>query len=533
MTSDDRPVSVPAFDNKGVIYEIPARAEHSAKHYMKALTRQEDRRFLLAVIDFANEYGLQHDKGGELVYLLDSDQLSAAAELHPATDVKTGRSTINSRLKRLLSLGVFTREFLIVEGIKGKRYKYELLPADLVLANAQNDSRREFNNHRTTPYRQALREQRQQMIDLDAQLLEPPKQLQKAHSERLFNNVFFSCGRLGTRDPRRDKIITHYKFRDEQIVVTATSGGDAALFSLDDQTTVLAIITLVIFCNEERMRKGQELRNDYYLDVAHVCSICGLPPNGANRKTVRDSIDRLYHSNLNIQCPTDSEFAKYFGLTSFTDANGVFTPDNMDIRFLWRRDSASMEKELSKHRLPRLYRITLHPLIFNQLSDPEIWNTFVVNPALLQNRFGMINHLYFFAARTIARVPGKVRNYTMRAVQQMIMPAVERYDNWQRSLFTELEAFAEKTNQKWVDGEAVTLDIYGYMVKLQPNRVHGYMMTFWFNEDDPFLGKNGLIQKMRDLAPVSQGTLPGMELEEEKTSDPDNNAPGEGFFSPL
>lgn len=515
---------IPKFAAKGPIFCIKEESSFYMREYFSVLPKPEDRLFINAIVRNAIDFGtLDATNKDEVAYLLDIEQLKASVAFNKSK-IALGKTVLNERLNNLVDSQVMSRNELTsvildkmdlpVNNLRGKKFVYTLLPADQVIANAKiiNEPKPfKVNSHRDKKYYETLQAKEQQLISIDATMLVLPQDSKHAYSERLLNNVFFACGRLSVRDPRKKRIETSYPFKGENIRIVATSGGDVDLFSLDDQNTVLAIITMVIFANGRRSREGKPNRNEYYLDIAHLCNICGLDASGANRETLRKSIDRLYFSNLNVSCPPNSQFAQFFGLSSFTDNGQEFTPNNMDFRFLWQRDSASIEEDLAESRKPRYYKIALHPLIYSQLLDPEIWNTFVINPELLKNRLRLVTHLYFFAARMIARVPGKNLSWPLRSVHNQIMPASNRYDNWKKSLFSELKTYAKNSNQVW-DSEECTLDLFGYFVKISKNAVYDYRVTFWFNEKDPILGIDGLVQKLAQ--PYEQTELSFKDVED-------------------
>lgn len=510
MTAEINPV-IPTFDNRGPIFKIGSSAVENIRLYINTVIKQEDKDFMKAVIQYASYHGklfiddgadtgrkLNNSERDEVFYLIDIEQLRAATNLSDKRKVGLSKASLATRLNRLQEMGIFNREIIKVPSKNGRLYQYTLQPLDTILDTPlpQSSVITKPPKVRNKDYYQKLKLKDEELLEADAQLLIYPGKLGHAYSERLLNNVFFACGRQSVRDSRTDLIETFYPFQGELVKITATSGGNTDIYSLDDQNTVLAVITMVIYTNKERMELGRKITNEYFLDIVDLCKICGLSSDGANRTTFRKSLDRLYFTNLNVVCPPHSKFAEFFGLDSTTDNGERFSPDNLDFRFLWSRDSvAEIEDDLTGDRLPRKYRISLHPLIFTQLLDQDVWNTFVINPSLLKNRLKMITHLYFFASRLIARDPTRIFSFPIKAVQKQIMPAIQRYQTWQTALLNECSKFAEKTNQTWIKDGENTLDIYGYFIKVAPHYAHGYKLTFWFNQDDPILGKDGLIQK--------------------------------------
>ncbi|UUA75170.1 hypothetical protein [Cellvibrio sp. QJXJ] len=491
-------VDIPNFDNHGPIFKVEASSIDSIRLYLSTLIKREDIDLLKVIIMLATSHGKIIVEDQIQYFMLDIEQLRAAVNQTKDSKISLSKATLSKRLNSFIEYGVFDRKQISIAGKQGRLYEYTLQKIDEILARPLPKKQKPLTTHegRDINYYKALKEKETDLLQSGVQLLSYKDSDGHAYSERLLNNVFFSAGRQSVRDSRNEKIVTHYPFQNEMIQITATAGGDSEIFSLEDQNTVLGIITMVVYTNENRLAKGLEVKNEYFLDLVDLCKICGLESVGSNRTTFRKSIDRLYFTNLNIACPPNSKFAEFFGLDSVYENGQRFNPDNMDFRFLWQRDSVSeIEDGLSGVRLPRKYRISLHPLIFSQLLDPEVWNTFVINPMLLKNRLKMITHIYFFAARNIARDPTRVLTFPIKTVQKQIMPSAIRFNDWQNALLTECRKFAEKNAQQWIDGHENTLDIYGYFVKFTPHMSHGYKITFWFNQADPILGKDGLIQK--------------------------------------
>src|SRR5690625_3879531 len=412
-------MDIPEFTYASPIFCIPESSDDHLRTYMKLITKPNDRAFVLFVITAALTHGVRLPHSDPTDLYLDYKQLKAVVDKDDMK-IPLGMSSLRNRLARLCDVELFVAERLNTPHLRGYRNSFNLQsPATLVRSSAiQKDDEVgpafQPPHKRDKAYYAAAQKARQSLSNHDGQLLESPKELKRAHSERLLNNVFFGCGRLSSRDPRRKKIVTFYPFKGEVVEITATAGGESDLFSLDDQNTVLAIITLVIYSHYSQAGNNVPLAsipNEYFLDICALAEVCGLEPNGANRQTLRRSLDRLYHSNLHVQCSKDSLFAQHFGLYSSMGDGREFHPDDLNFRFLSALDAVSEpDPTISGARRPRYYRISLHPLIHRQLLDKEVWSTFVVDPMLVRNRLRLVTHLYFFAARMIHRSRDKVHS---------------------------------------------------------------------------------------------------------------------------
>ncbi|MDQ2077414.1 replication initiator protein RctB domain-containing protein [Marinimicrobium sp. ABcell2] len=512
-------MDIPEFTYTSPIFCVPENADDQLRTYMKLLQKANDREFVLSVITAALEYGvvLPHSDPIDRHLYLDYDQLKVAVE-KSGTKLALGLTSLRTRLARLCDMELFSAERLNTPQLRGYRNAFTLQsPTALVrsgLIQVDSDEPQfEPSNKRDKTYYAATRKARQSLTSQEVQVLESPKELKRAHSERLLNNVFFGCGRLSSRDPRRRKIVTLYPFKGETVEITATAGGESDLFSLEDQNTVLAIITLVINTHYSKTTHNiplSSIPNEYFLDICALAEVCGLDPNGANRNTLRKSLDRLYHSNLHVQCSKDSVFAQHFGLYSSMGDGREFHPDDLNFRFLSALDAVSeSDPDIAGSRRPRYYRISLHSMIHKQLLDKDVWSTFVVDPELVRNRLRLITHLYFFAARMIHRDRELVRSYPIETVQSLTMPAHTRFDNWRRSLFNELKKFAIGQGTVFDEKKINVLELFGYFVKIAPDHKFGFTFTFWFNPNHPVLGcsileEKSLSQRTLDLRPPNK-----------------------------
>lgn len=502
-------MDIPEFTYSSPIFCVPESAEKDLRTYMSLIETPNDRAFVLCVITTALAYGTNLPHSDKSDRYLDYNQLKSVVE-KDGTKIPLGLSSLRHRLARLSDAGLFVAERLRTPHLRGFRNSLNLQSPTTLVRNPVPESKSypafQPPHKRDKSYYTAIQKARQDLRNHDAQLLESPKDLKRAHSERLLNNVFFGCGRLSLRDPRRKKIVTHYPFKGEVVEITATAGGDTDLFSLDDQNTVLAIITLVIHSHYTQTTNNVPLTsipNEYFLDICALAHVCGLNPNGANRQTLRRSLDRLYHSNLHVQCSPDSRFAQHFGLFSSFGNGREFHPDDLNFRFLSALDAVSEpDPTISGARRPRYYRISLHPLIHRQLLDKDVWSTFVVDPKLVRNRLRLVTHLYFFAARMIHRRKDKVNSFPIETVHRLTMPAHARFDNWRRSLFIELRKFAANQGAQWKENETNILELFGYFMKVEPDIRHGHVLTFWFNPSHPVLGYSLMERKSLGQVPL-------------------------------
>lgn len=433
---------------------------------------------------YASRYGTAHEDG---TVLLDFKQYVWICESVGAKPF--AKPTLYKKLTEFRDKNIFAKIEHNLIGKKGKQYFYELQhPKDFKLSKPTliDDSTQkpieqvEYRSLRTSQYYSEQKALVEKLINDDEQLLLIPENFTQGYSERLINNIMFACGRQNLRDKKSKIIKMNYRFQDEFVKIVTTTTTDSEIYSLEDQSTILGIITLIVHSNKEYDSMGKTIENSYLIDVAELCRVCGLKPVGSNRALIRNSIDRLYSTNANITSPKNSKFADFFGFSDFTHEGFRFTPDNFDFRILWSRDSISELDPASGARMPRYYRISLHPIIFKQLLDKNIWNTFVVPTELITERCKYVIQFYFFAARNIKKKRGVVRKFSIVSLHKQLCPSDTRLDNWTRSVLNDFKKYGEKNGLNWDKNSTITFPVYGYYVKFTRQPKGMLYLTFWY-----------------------------------------------------
>jgi|GEM_PF-4294555 len=470
---------IPTFNHTDVVIGIERDLIKTFKDTVEKISNKNDRVFLSSLVNHCLNYGEELKRDGGTYYLLDLPQVTAICE---NSQMGKSKAIISRRYKRLTEDNILKKVVNNVKGKLGRQSIHLTISNDeyaLSATNKQIEQKDNLNAPVKTP-------SKLNKNDIASDILKTPKKMDKAYSERFLNNVLFACGRLNNRDSRTAQIITQYKFRDEFIKINTTSQTGTKIFSLNDQVTMLAIMTLIVLCNKNRESDGAVHRNEYYFDINQICSACGLGNSGGNRKILEESIERLYRTNMNIKCPVGSEFAQYFNLKSYTDRGVTYTPNNFDFKFIWEKSSQDLVGEKKM-----LYQIALHPIIYRQLLDPNTWNTFNINPRILRNRIPIVNHLYFFASRIVDRKSSRHLKYPIQYVRNSMMPSIEDIVIWETALLKDLAKFCKKEGQIWhEDGMDNIVNIFGYYVKISKHPIQRYSMTFWFDSDDVFFLQN-------------------------------------------
>ena len=403
-------------------------------------------------------------------------------------NIGSGDTILKKRSSVLAEIGLFKKE-------KFQRPKCK--PADLFVLQDATDvldvpSRgKQFKDHR--PHRQKLKEIKTQLIEADAQILDSSLPIRLARSERLWNGVFGSCMRASRTDPRRtEPFSTIYRIGSDQIEIITSSQSDSEICHVDDQRTIRAVITMVCIEIVERMDLNKEILNEFYIDIVDLCDIMGLDGSGANRDTIRDSMKRLYSTNFNLIIDSESEtghrFAEQFGITPGAD--------DLNFRFLTELDS-SIDREYggSSVRRPRWYRIALHSKTFHDLVDLNVISTFIDNKEILKVSSGLIHIFYTWCCIHVKRSGKRVINISLPDLQKFMIPA-SRYDNFRDRFIAVLKHHQEKSKKNWNHDGVNMINLFGYIVKMEPDIANDFIFSAYRDKSDPIIGDSSMHNRL-------------------------------------
>jgi len=482
--------------SSGSVYRVKKRHLGQIKIYsdLDCFSKTE-RTFLLGLLELCSSLDNIPESDNNLTIDVTRTELQ---EWLKEKNIGSGDTILKKRSAALTEIGLFKKE---------KYQRPKCKPADLfILQDATNvldvpSKRKQFKDHR--PHRQKLKEIKTQLIEADAQILDSSLPIRLARSERLWNGVFGSCMRSSRTDPRRtEPFSTIYRIGSDQIEIITSSQSDSEICHVDDQRTIRAVITMVCIEIVERMDLGKEIRNEFYIDIVDLCDIMGLDGSGANRDTVRDSMKRLYSTNFNLILDSESEtghrFAEQFGITPGAD--------DLNFRFLTELDS-SIDREYGggSVRRPRWYRIALHSKTFQDLVDLNVISTFIDNKEILKVSSGLIHIFYTWCCIHVKRSGKRVINITLPDLQKFMIPA-SRYDNFRDRFLAALKHHQEKNNQVWHQDGVNIINLFGYIVKMEPNLVHDFLFTAYRDKSDPIIGDSSMHNRLLNTGKL-QGQL--------------------------
>lgn len=339
------------------------------------------------------------------------------------------------------------------------------------------------------PHIGKLSEIKNQLVIADAQILDRNLPVHYARSERLWNGVLGSCMRSSNSDSRgSDPFTTIYRFGPDTIEIITSAQSDSETAHINDQRTIRTIMTLVHLAIQERREIGAEIKNEFFVDIVDLCNLMELDGSGANRDTVRKSMERLYSTNFHIKLDSTSaagqQFVDFFGFS--------VGADDFNFRFLTEMDS-SLDRKYGGGavRRPRWYRISLHSKTFQDLVDTETISTFIDNKELLGLSSGMLHLLYSWCTWNVKRAGNRKAVATMRRLQRQLIPA-SRYDTFLARLLNQLKRYTLSKGKLWDDHEPNSINLFGYKVKIIPDEANDFIVEAWRDKKDPVIGDNSL-----------------------------------------
>jgi len=499
----------------GSVYKIKKRQVRQLKLYsdLQCITEAE-RCFLLELISLAAIKFEQIDEEIQTIDITRPEFKKWLDEKNEEIDVEVAKEEDEKIKKIIKKKKIGASETLIKKRsasfttmglfVKDKFRRENFKPSDLFLLQdptnvAHLDAvEKKFKDHRTQRIR--LKEIKSSLVEADAQILDSQLNVRLARSERLWNGVFGSCMCSSRNDPRKNESFsTIYSFGADKIEIITSSQTDSQICNVDDQRTIRAVITLACIATAERIQFGQNIINEFFVDIVDLCKIMGLDGSGANRDTVRDSMKRLYSTNFNIVMDSDSEagarFADQFGITPGAD--------DLNFRFLTELD-ASIDREYGggSVRRPRWYRISFHSKTFQDLIDPNVISTFIDNKEILKVSSGLIHVFYTWCSIHVKRRGSRVLTVSLPDLQKQLIPAT-RYDNFRERFLVALRRQQLNSNENWIERGVNIVKLFGYIIKMEPDPSYDYIFTVHRDKKDPIIGDGSIHNRLSNTKQAS------------------------------
>lgn len=433
----------------------------------------------------------------------ESIKIMVEASLNPengAHRIKLGYtdSGIVKRFNQWIELGFFQKTRLKRKGFKSLNHYIMVAPSKVMTFPKR--IKKSIKDPRVS--RLEMIDKRKQLIHGGELLFELNRfnEQSEVKTERLFNSVFNSCIRLSTHDPRKDSIETTYYFgltkSAEKIkIITKTT---SEIMVLDDQTTLLAIVSMICNLNRRREEDGKPHSNSYLIDIRPLCRMLGLEPSGGNRDTVRKRIQRIYDTQFEIICPPNSRFAKHFDLFSHTEAGEQLTVDERHYRFITEMDITHQDLDENNEvaSRPSMFRISIHSDTYKKMLDPDVWNTYSVPPELLRSS-GMVFALYQFASYQLGRTVKKNREskeFMLAQLHSLLFPA-SSFNNFKRTFFDQFKSHFKSHGVEWSDSKQSinTINLFGWWIEFSfIEQANDYQIKITRDQNDNYVGSKSL-----------------------------------------
>lgn len=445
---------------------------------------------------------------------------SAIVEYIESTPKEKGKSLklgytssgLNKRLKTFVEQGIFIKDTLPRTGLKPINHYILVSPSKIsalpvVEKKITKDPR---------IARKEMLEFKNQLIRSGETLFDPKNfnELVDVKSEVMFNGVLSSCIRLNSFDPRKTNIETTYLFGNgknaEKVKINTRSASEISI--LDDQPTILALVSMICSINKDRQQKGKPLENYYPIQINVMLGLMEIPANGGNLVTIRQRIQRLHDTQFEIVCPPNSRFAQHFGLYANSDDGNQHVIDDHTYRFITELDWVHAPSKDGEHTTHApMIRISIHSGTYKKLLDPEVWNTYSVPAALLRSS-GMILTLYTFASRHLGRTVKKgkdCKDFSLRQLKEQLFPA-PTYQNFKRTFLKQVQDHFKQCGVTWSDDPSVvnSINLEGWFFEFSICEVtKDYRIKIIRDLNDIYVGTKSIHNKILASKAPHQGAL--------------------------
>ncbi len=424
----------------------------------------------------------------------------------------SGLAMIKRRLKRLADKGVLRRQEKTHPRAKDILYLEDITPVMQLPA-----VKRGFDDHRKER-RRLEDKKRERALAPDIQRLENDL-MTVGWSFMLWVDVLPVCFRTSALDPRSEIYSRiHIPGRGECEVKTTSQTG-SAITTIDDERTIKALLSLVAARMEESHDTGEEILNQWDLDIVDLCDSMGLKPTGGNRDTVRDSIYRLADTMHTISMSDEA-----WERTTELHGEGR-TGSRVRVTFL--KELTEAEERIGKTRRPRYFRFELSTAAYQGLlehitksrADEQRVMVFIHNPAVLRLSGGVLHRLYDWAAAHCTRSAHsrrpRVAETTLTNLWDKGLLADLPYRLARHRILKAIRAEMGKCGKTWADEGTNTLYLSGYWLSVYNDLdLDDWVIEAFIDTRDPFIGESSVhnrlsrLQTRREDASATQCTRP-------------------------
>ena len=479
-------------------------------------------RFLHAVISHLFEKSLADNSNNSFIFT-DVSDLSHKFDHH---NIGQSPANISKRINELHELDVFRlvnvdiskahqkptikRVFVFNELIDLSKFITQEAPQEIGQAlNEVIDQ--SIASTREKPKRQEAKNQFVSSINSDG-LLENNSitSIDEALRESYIYKTFIlltPCMRISSKNDRHFLQTTQTINGKTKIVMTAQNHNDLGICTIGDQQTINIIISLVIYIVKSYIELKLPLNNDFLLDITDLAKLRGVNPVGGNRKTIADSLNRLYYTQYTIDIKGNSE--DKFEISEIIDIAGM---DHNNLRFLTELNTdLEIDPDNNKKKTPRWIRLSLNQRTYQRIIEKEISRYEAIEHNAVRN---IDNPVFFKAPRELMLYSnglvhlliqhlnvkiGRERKHQIEISNQTFhreMAASSKKPIFDKLLYQAFKSLHNKNARKrpWQSSGVNSITALGYHMTIQTLNDTIVKGIFSRDRNDPITGDNSAHQ---------------------------------------
>ena len=153
-----------------------------------------------------------------------------------------------------------------------------------------------------------------------------------------------------------------------KVDMTAQNHNEHGICTIGDLQTINIVISLCIYIIQSYIELKLPLHNDFLIDITDLARLKGVKPVGGNRKTIADSLNRLYFTQYTIDIKGNNE--DKFKISEIIDIPGM---DHNNLRFITEYNTdLEIDPDDSKKKTPRWIRLSLNQRTYQRIVEREL-----------------------------------------------------------------------------------------------------------------------------------------------------------------
>lgn len=517
---------------RGQIYEVPAPRLHQLPLLRNIPGLSEDELyFLMGIISLA---------AANADHRTDQTQLQAYLE---ANNRSLATATIKIRALTLHELGIFERYELPrpktrPAAVFQLRDIAELLHSDKLLAREQSLNRPQpsFNGRTIVP------------AEDPNLLIEGSDEHKHAYSRKINHVILRRCSSDPAHLGRKIPIVLP-GYKETVFVVQRVASGIPPMDGSEDRLQQALLTMFKEHLVKLRMQLPNlqmgDIKNEWLIDMREVCRSMKLRPSSGNIVVQAKRLYQLRYNTFEIHFDPEGAAAKALNLLKGDgmpeyykdEQDGTLhklTNDRMDQFFLsmlepvrddiiWSSNQQTLALEDKRQetkesfnassiddrdliydrsgRLYRFYRVSFHPLVFQECLDDALGQLHKQPPSLLEEERVVARLLVYLAQRVI----GKSRERPFEATWRDIATEIQPLQSNQKLVFQQMEKVFRAQNSDWKPGEDAGSALHGYIFETlvpagKQRRRAQWKLRISRDTNHPYTGDTGPAAVARYLA---------------------------------